>query len=76
MKTEINNNQKYHLAVGYGDWSWDWGTDEYWSDSLEELMEEIDTDLTIEQIKEKIEKEGIAMDDEEMWYIEKNNKKD
>jgi hypothetical protein len=73
MMTDFNNNQRYHLAIGYGDdWSWDLGQDDYWSDSLEELFEEICTDLSFDEIVEMLNKEGFAEDDGGMWYLGDN----
>lgn len=71
MMTTENNNQRYHLSVGYGDDYWDLGQDDYWSDSIEELFEEeICTDLSLDEIVEMLNKDGYAQDDNGMWYLD------
>lgn len=71
MITETNNNQRYFLAIGYGDYEWDLGEDEYWSDSLEELWEEVSyyTNLSFDEFIRMMDEDGYAEDDEEMWYV-------
>ena len=65
----VNNNKKYLLAVGYGDYRWDDGEDHFLSDSLEELWEEINTDLSFEEFMQMMNEDGYAEDDEQMWYV-------
>jgi hypothetical protein len=72
MMTTENNNQRYMLAIGYGDDYWDLGEDHYWSDSLEELFEEICTDLSFNEFVEMMNKEGYAQDEYQMWYVTDN----
>ena len=72
MMTTFNNNQRYFLAVGDGDDHWDLGEDHFWSDSLEELWEEIYTNLSFDEFVEMMTKEGFAQDGDEMWYVMDN----
>ena len=73
MMTTFDNNQRYHLAIGYGYDYWDLGQDDYWSDSIKELFEEkICTDLSFDEIVEMLNKDGYAQDDNGMWYVEDN----
>lgn len=68
-----NENQKYYMEVGYGDDYWDMGYDVFYSDSLEELLDEAGAQISAEKAIEMLEKEGKAYDGYEMWYIYYNN---
>lgn len=61
--------KRYKLRVGYGDYSWDLGEDEYFADTLEELWDEVPTDLTLDAVQAMLDKDGFAEDDEQMWDI-------
>lgn len=69
MKTQFNNEQKYLLAIGYGDYCWDLGEDYFWSNDLNELFEELQTNLTIKEIEKMLEENAYAEDEDTMWYI-------
>ena len=67
---------KYHLAVGYGDYAWDLGQDDYYYNSLEELwIGFLENVIPYENIsKEEFFKmmitDEFAEDSEEMWFAE------
>ena len=61
--------KRYKLRVGYGDYCWDLGEDEYFADTLEELWDEIPTDLTLNEVQAMLDEDGFAEDDDQMWDI-------
>lgn len=61
--------KRYKLRVGYGDYCWDLGEDEYFADTLEELWDEIPTDLTPNEVQAMLDEDGFAEDDDQMWDI-------
>lgn len=69
MKTQFSNGQKYLLKIGYGDDCWDLGEDCFWSNDLNELFKELQTNLTIEEIAKMLEENAYAEDENTMWYI-------
>lgn len=69
MMTTVNNNQKYFLAIGYGDDCWDLGEEHFWSDSLEELWEEIYTNLSFDEFVQMMNEDGYVEDEDQMWYV-------
>jgi len=74
MMTTVNNNQRYFLAIGYGDDYWDLGEDHFWSNSLEELWEEICTNLSFDEFVQMMDKDGYAEDENQMWYVMDNTR--
>jgi hypothetical protein len=64
--------KKYKLTVGYGDYYWDLGYDEFYADTIEELYDEIYTNpIPIERIKEELNKYDYMEDEADgMWRIE------
>lgn len=68
LNNENRNDFRYVLVIGYGDDYWDLGEDEFGFDSLEEMFDEIYTDLTFEEFAARMEKEGFCEDSDQMWY--------
>jgi hypothetical protein len=64
--------KKYKLTVGYGDYCWDLGFDEFYADTIEEFYDEIYTNsIPIEKIKEELDECGYVEDEMDgMWRIE------
>jgi hypothetical protein len=61
--------KKYRLQVGYGDYYWDLGEDEYFADTLEELWDEVPTNLTLDEVQTMLDEDGFAEDGDQMWNI-------
>ena len=63
--------KKYKLAVGYGDYYWDLGSDEFYGNTVEEIYDEIYTNCPpIEKLKIELEEDGYVEDEVDgMWYI-------
>lgn len=63
--------KKYKLRVGYGDYYWDLGDNEFYGDTIEEIYDEIYTNCPpIEMLKIKLEENGYVEDEDDgMWYI-------
>lgn len=65
---------KYYLAVGYGDYTWDLGQEDYYYDSLEELWAGfLDNVIPYENISKEeffdmMIADEYAEDGEQMWY--------
>lgn len=61
--------KRYQLRVGYGDYCWDLGEDEYYADTLAELWDKVPTDLSFEEVRAMLDVDGYAEDSEQMWII-------